>query len=150
MYSVVQKVLDMAKTFKLKIVTPERQALVSDVEQVVLPGVAGSFGVLAGHASTLAALKPGVLKVMQPGNKSEVYACTGGYAEVTGKEVVVLADAIELAADINIERAKKAHQRALDRLAKRADDLDLARAQAALERAKVRLALGETNPAVKH
>jgi F-type H+-transporting ATPase subunit epsilon len=135
----------MAKTLKLKIVTPERQALSEDVEQVILPGVAGSFGVLAGHAPTLAALKPGMLKVLRA-NATETYACSGGYAEVTGKEVVVLADALELASEINVERAKKAQTRAQERLAKKAEDLDMARAQASLERAKVRLALGENAP----
>jgi F-type H+-transporting ATPase subunit epsilon len=138
----------MAKTFKLKIVTLERQALVLDADQVVLPGVAGSFGVLAGHAPTLAALKPGILKVTHGPNVS-TYSCTGGYAEVTGKDVVVLADAVELASDINVERAKKAMARAQERLAKREAGLDTLRAQASLERAKVRLALCEKAAAAK-
>jgi len=130
----------MAKTLKLKIVTPERQVLAKDVEQVILPGSAGSFGVLPEHAPTLAALKPGVLQVLH-GKESEIYSCSGGYAEVTGEEVVILADALELGAEINEERAKKAQQRAEDRLSKKPQGLDVARAHASLERAKARLAV---------
>lgn len=132
----------MAKTFKLKIVTPERQALAEDVEQVILPGVAGSFGVLAGHAPTLAALKPGVLKVLRSGS-SDVYMCAGGYAEVSGKDVTVLADAVEKANEIDVERAKQALTRAQERIDQKPEKLDLERAKEALDRAKVRIAVAE-------
>jgi F-type H+-transporting ATPase subunit epsilon len=134
----------MAKTLKLKIVTPERQVLTKDVDQVILPGVAGSFGVLPEHAPMLVALKPGMVKVLH-GSQSEVYSCSGGYAEVTGEEVVLLADALETVVEINPERAKKAQQRAEERLAKRTEDTDTARAQAALLRALVRLKVYEQN-----
>jgi F-type H+-transporting ATPase subunit epsilon len=134
----------MAKTLKLKIVTPERQVLTKDVDQVILPGVAGSFGVLPEHAPMVVALKPGMVKVLH-GSQSEVYSCSGGYAEVTGEEVVLLADALETGVEINPERAKKAQQRAEERLAKRTEDTDTARAQAALLRALVRLKVYEQN-----
>jgi F-type H+-transporting ATPase subunit epsilon len=134
----------MAKTLKLKIVTPERQVLTKDVDQVILPGVAGSFGVLPEHAPMLVALKPGMVRVLH-GNQSEVYSCSGGYAEVTGEEVVLLADALETGAEINPDRAKKAQQRAEERLAKRIEGIDTARAQAAVLRAMVRLKVYEQN-----
>jgi F-type H+-transporting ATPase subunit epsilon len=132
----------MAKTLKLKIVTPERQVLTTDVDQVILPGVAGSFGVLPEHAPMLVALKPGVVKVLH-GSQNEIYSCSGGYAEVTGEEVVLLADALETGAEIDSDRAKKAQQRAEERLSKRTEDIDTARAQAALLRALVRLKVYE-------
>jgi len=128
----------MSKTFKLSIVTPERQAVSLDADSVILPGLMGSFGVLAEHAPMLTALKPGVVKV-EHGNVCDLYACAGGFAEVAGDKLVVLADGLEAAGDIDADRAKKALQRAEERLAKRAEGIDLDRAQKALERARARL-----------
>jgi F-type H+-transporting ATPase subunit epsilon len=134
----------MAKTFKLKIVTPERQAVALDADSIILPGAAGSFGVLPEHAPILAALKPGVLKVTH-GNQCDLYACSGGYAEVTGEQVIVLADALETGSEIDAERAKKAQQRAEERLSKKPDGTDVPRALSALERARARLIVLEAH-----
>lgn len=132
----------MGKTFKLQVVTPERQVLAVDAESVVLPGVRGSFGVLAEHTPMLAALKPGVLKVTH-GGKTDLYSCGGGYAEVTGEKAIVLADSLEAPADIDGERAKKALKRAEERLSTRPPGTDLDRAQAAMDRARARLVVLE-------
>jgi len=136
----------MAKTFQLKIVTPERQVVSLDVESVILPGLEGSFGVLANHAPMLSALKPGLIKVAH-GNVCDVYACSGGYAEVTGDSVIVLADALENGGEIDPERAKKALQRAEDRLTKHEAGIDIDRAALARDRARTRIQLFEETPA---
>jgi F-type H+-transporting ATPase subunit epsilon len=135
-------VLEMGKTFKLQVVTPERQVLAVDAESAVLPGAKGSFGVLAEHAPMLAALKPGVVKVTH-GGKTDLYSCGGGYAEVTGDKLIVLADSLEAPSDIDSERAKKALKRAEERLSGRPPGTDVDRAMAALDRARARLAVLE-------
>jgi len=136
----------MAKTFQLKIVTPERQAVAIDAESVILPGLKGSFGVLADHAPMLSALKPGVIKVAH-GNVCDVYACSGGYAEVTGDQVIVLADALENGGEIDKERAQKALARAEDRLAKHEAGIDMDRAALARDRARTRMQVFDETPA---
>ncbi len=133
----------MAKTFKLSIVTPERQAVSLDADSVILPGLLGSFGVLAEHAPMLAALKPGLVKV-EHGNVCDLYACSGGFAEVTGDKLIVLADSLESSGEIDADRAKKALQRAEERLTKRPAGTDAERAQKALDRARARLIVLET------
>ncbi len=84
----------MAKTFKLQVVTPEKQHLNEDVTFVALPGLVGEFGVLPGHAPLLSALKKGVMKV-EKDRESRTYRIGGGYAEVRGDSVIVLAETLE-------------------------------------------------------
>lgn len=105
----------MPKTLKLDVVTPERQALSQEVTALVLPGLAGSFGVLPGHVPMVAALKAGVLKFSSSGGET-VYAIGGGYVEVRPDQVVVLADTAERAEEIDLETARRARQQALTQL----------------------------------
>lgn len=84
----------MAKTLKLQVVTPERQCLNEDVNAVILPGLVGEFGVLPGHANLLSALKAGVMKVEKE-RETRRYRLGGGYAEVEGNRVIVLAETLE-------------------------------------------------------
>ncbi len=84
----------MAKTFKLQVVTPEKQHLSEDVTFVALPGLQGEFGVLPGHAPLLAALTSGIMKVEKE-RETKTYRIGGGYAEVTGGDhVIVLAETL--------------------------------------------------------
>lgn len=84
----------MAHTFKLQVVTPEKQAVTEQVSSVTLPGVEGSFGVLAGHMPFLSALKAGPLRIVREG-KTKTYQIGGGFAEVRSDSVIVLAESIE-------------------------------------------------------
>ena len=90
----------------LEIVTPARRVLVRDVDEVVLPGVEGSFGVLPGHAPMLAGLQCGVAEV-RAGSEREVLAIGAGFAEVGPDRVTVLAETAEKAAEIDSERARR-------------------------------------------
>ena len=81
----------MAATFRLRIVTPERQIVDEDVEEVVAPGEAGEFGVLPDHIAFLTVLTPGRL-VYKSGGRRHVVAIFGGYAEVADNVMTVLAD----------------------------------------------------------
>jgi F-type H+-transporting ATPase subunit epsilon len=84
----------MAKTFKLQVVTPDRQVITDSVSMVTLPGVLGEFGVLPGHAAFLSALKKGKMKITRDG-KAEFHLIGEGYAEVKADFVIVLTESVE-------------------------------------------------------
>lgn len=89
----------------LEIVTPQRRVLEKDVDEVILPGAEGSFGVRPGHAPLLAGLSPGVA-VSRVGGSEEVMAISSGYAEVQPDRVIVLAETCEKAGEIDVDRAR--------------------------------------------
>lgn len=105
-----------ATSFRLRIVTPERQLLDTEVEEVIAPGAAGEFGVLPDHITFLTALAPGRL-IYRFGGQRHVIAIFGGYAEVVDNVMTVLADGAEPAQKIDIEAARRAQQEAEGALA---------------------------------
>jgi len=127
----------VARTFKLQIVTPQKLEFDQSVEMVVAPGSQGELGIMAGHIPLIAHLKTGVLRIFTP-DEEITMAVSEGYLETTGQRVLILAEAAELPAEIDVERALEAKRRAEERLAT-AGRVDFARAQAALERALTRL-----------
>jgi F-type H+-transporting ATPase subunit epsilon len=78
-------------TFHFDLVSPEKLAFSGEVDQVDIPGVEGDFGVLAGHAPVIAAIRPGIITVFSGGTREKVIV-TGGVAEVTALGLTVLAD----------------------------------------------------------
>ena len=78
-------------TFHFDLVSPEKLAFSGEVDQVDVPGVEGDFGVLAGHAPVVAAIRPGILVVMSGGTQQKIIVL-GGLAEVSEKGLTVLAD----------------------------------------------------------
>jgi F-type H+-transporting ATPase subunit epsilon len=124
----------------LEVVTPEKVLVSKKVEMVVAPGTEGEFGVLEGHIPFLSALNPGELRYTADG-KTERLAVMAGFAEVLSNKVSVLVDAAEKAVEIDVERARRALERARERLAKErgAPDVDFIRAEASLRRALIRL-----------
>ena len=123
---------------RLEFVTPERAIAHEDVDEVELPGEEGFFGVLPGHAPMLAALKTGEMWYRQGGEKKYAFVA-GGFAEVVGDRVSVLAPVAERAEDIDLARAEAAKRRAEERLARPVADVDFERARIALLRAISRL-----------
>jgi F-type H+-transporting ATPase subunit epsilon len=107
----------MAGTFRLRIVTPERELVDEDVEEVVAPGAAGEFGVLPEHIAFLTTLVPGRL-VYRVGGRRVVLAIFGGYAEVADNVMTVLADGAEPVGDIDLEAARRVERDAEATLAK--------------------------------
>lgn len=93
-----------AQKIQLEIVTPERRVLARDVDEVILPGAEGSFGVLPGHHPLLAALGPGLAFARSAGT-TETLAISGGFAEVGPERVTVLAETCERATEIDKDRA---------------------------------------------
>jgi F-type H+-transporting ATPase subunit epsilon len=128
----------MSKKLLLEIVTPDRKVLSQDVDYVGAPGALGEFGVLPNHIPFLSALGIGNLYYKDAGKTHYVFV-SGGFAEVSPDKVTILAEAAEMATDIDTERARKAQERAQQRLARAQDKIDHARAQAALRRSLARL-----------
>lgn len=132
----------MASTILLELVTPERLVLSEDVDEVVLPGHEGEFGVLPEHTQFLAILNIGMMRYRKAG-AAEKIALGGGFAEVTHDRVVVMADTAERADEIDVERAQRARDRAEARLKELSlDDESYAKAYGELQRALVRMAAG--------
>jgi|UniRef100_A0A7C3WQJ5 F-type H+-transporting ATPase subunit epsilon len=127
------------KQLLLEVVTPDRQVVSTAVDIVVCPGVEGQFGVLVGHVPFLSALDIGEM-YYRAGGKTEYLAVSGGFAEVTGSKVTIVAEAAEFGREIDVERARRAKERAERRLAAaKTEQIDWARAEAALRRAMVRM-----------
>ncbi len=127
--------------FNLQIVTPEREFLNARVDSVTLPGLEGSFGVLANHAPLIAALAPGLVKVSDAEHRDWRIFVGGGFFQVSKNQAMLLADSAELAGEINVNRAQNSEKRALDRLAGKleAENLQRDRAEASLARARARM-----------
>jgi len=129
----------MAETFTLEVVTPLRQVVNEAVNDAQIPVLGGYIGVLPGHTPLLAEMGIGELSYQVGGR--EFYCTTmGGFVEVLGDRVIVLGDIAERAEEINVARAEAARDRAQKRLATTNDpNIDWKRAEEALQRAQVRL-----------
>jgi len=127
---------------RLEFVTPDRALVQDNVDEVEVPGEDGYFGVLPGHAPLLAALQPGEMW-FRKGVQRQYAFVAGGFAEIVGDRVSILAQVAERAEDINIERAQAAKRRAEERLARPTADLDFERARVALIKAIVRLQVSQ-------
>lgn len=130
-------------TFQLEIVTPEKTVYSGEVERLRAPGTEGGFGVLAGHHPMLASLSIGEMVFSEQENGPKSVAISGGFAEVQRDRVTVLAETAEFAQEIDVSRAEASMDRARERLAqKREQQIDEARATLALARAVNRLRIG--------
>ena len=125
----------------LEIITAERQVYSDEVDMVIAPGFDGQLGILPMHAPLMTMLKPGELTVKKSGEEDMYVAVSGGFMEVLGNKVSVLADACERSDEIDEQRAEEAIQRAQDRLANRGTEMELERAICSLQRAQVRVTL---------
>jgi F-type H+-transporting ATPase subunit epsilon len=129
----------MTDTFTLEVVTPARQAVLETANEAQIPVLGGYIGVLPGHTPLLAQMGAGELSY-RVGN--QVFFCTalGGFVEVLADRVIVLADNAERAEEINVARAEASRERARKRLATLNDpSIDWKRAEASLARAEARL-----------
>ena len=128
----------MDNTFLLRIVTPDREVVRDEAEEVQIPGKEGYLGVLPGHAPLISELKIGVITYKSQG-KLQHLAVTWGFLEVLPEQVTVLAEAAEKPEEIDVDRARAAKERAEKRLKSPDPEVDLNRAAVALERALIRL-----------
>jgi len=129
----------MAESFHLEVVTPQGAVLDEDVMEVTAPGIDGEFGVLPRHARYMTALGAGELRYVTAKGQDGLLAVAGGFAEVGPEGVSVLAQTAEEAEQIDIVRAEAAVQRAEARLAAPDEETDSGRAGLALQRSLARL-----------
>ncbi len=127
----------MAK-MQLDIVTAERLVSSDQVDVLVAPGGDGELAILPHHAPLLTTLKPGEMRVVKDGEESYI-AVSGGFLEMIGNTVTVLADTAERADEIDVERSEEALRRAQERIAEAPGEADLERAVASVRRSQARL-----------
>jgi F-type H+-transporting ATPase subunit epsilon len=130
----------------LQIVTPERRIVQEQVDEVEIPGSEGYFGVLPGHTPMLASLAVGELWYRK-GQEKFFLSIAFGFAEVLPDRVTILARIAERAEEISVERAEAARKRAEERLATSMSDLDYERARLSLMKAVARLQVSGRLPA---
>jgi F-type H+-transporting ATPase subunit epsilon len=124
---------------RLDIVTAEQAVYSEEVEMVIAPGVEGQLGILPHHIPLMTTLQAGELRIKKGGEEISL-AISGGFLEVRPDRVVILADAAERAEEIDVARAEAAKRRAQERLAERhVYEIDGARAEVALRRSLARL-----------
>ena len=133
----------MGSGLRLELVTPQRLLVSEEVDEVILPGYDGEFGVLPGHTQYLAILSIGMLRYRK-GDDTNRVAVGGGFAEVAAERVVVLADVAEKAGEIDVDRARKSRERAEAALKDLSmDDATYHKIYSALRRAIVRMSAAE-------
>jgi F-type H+-transporting ATPase subunit epsilon len=125
-------------TIQLEIVTPERLVVQDAVTEVQIPGKNGYLGILPGHAPLITELSVGELSYRING-LSHYLAMAWGFAEVLPTRVTILAETAERAEDIDVERARRAKEKAEQMLHSNDPNTDFARALEALKHAEVRL-----------
>ncbi len=124
--------------FKLEIVTPDRKFYADYVESIIVKTPEGEIGILANHIPMVAAIAIGPIKINHDGKCIEA-AVTSGYMEVSKESTILLVDAAEWPDEIDEARAKAALDRAMHRLNAQIDKVEHARSKAALNRAVARL-----------
>ena len=125
---------------RCEIVSQDRMVFEGDADIVIVPGTLGEMGILPGHAPLLSALELGVIRV-KLGQEEQVFTVTGGFIEVQPDIVTIMADAAENVEEIDVERAQQAMERAerlLDEYSEE-DTENYLRIQAALRRSNLRL-----------
>lgn len=139
----------MAK-IKLEIISPNKVVYSADIDMLIVRSIAGDLGIMPKHAPLFAGLVPHAMRAMIDGTENLI-AVSGGFIQVQPDKIIVLASAAELPIEIDINRAKKAYERAQKRLESFKEnpevkgDVDTLRARAALERAKARLKATKTD-----
>lgn len=126
-------------SFEAQILTPEGTLFDGAVVGVQLPGSLGSFEVRSLHADIISTLEIGRIIVRKAGGDDLVFAVSGGFVEVHNNKLVLLAEAAELVSEIDVERAEAAMERARQRLASKEKSIDRERARKALSRAENRI-----------
>jgi F-type H+-transporting ATPase subunit epsilon len=128
----------MTDTFQLEIVTPEKKVVDTAATEAQIPGKNGYLGVLPGHAPLITELAVGEVS-FRTGAEEQRLAVAWGFAEVLPEKVTILAETAERPSEIDVERARKAKDRAEQRLTSGDTNVDVERALTAIQKAEVRL-----------
>ena len=137
----------MPDGFKVRVLTPMGEVLDATASYLRAPAADGLLGVMARHAPMVAELVIGAIEVTDPADRARHFATSGGLLRVTRREALVLVDAAEEADAIDIDRARRALERAQHRLAATSGGgVDISRAELALARALNRLRVAQSAP----
>lgn len=128
----------MAEVFTLRIISPDAPFFEGDCEFLEFTTTEGDIGVYAHHIPLTCILEPCVMTIHCPDGTKKA-AVMGGFAEIQKEQVTVLAENAQWPEEIDVNRAIEAKKRAEERLSRRAEGLDVVRAEAALKRAIARL-----------
>ncbi len=128
----------MANTFELEIVTPVKLMVKDTAEEAQIPGLDGYLGILPGHAPLITELAVGVITYKASG-VTHTLSVAWGFTEVLQDKVTILAETAERPQEIDVARAQKAKDRAEQRLKSNDLKVDYTRAEDALQRAETRL-----------
>lgn len=131
----------MATSYPLKVVTPERTVYDGPVTLIIVRSVEGEIGIMAHHVQLITPLLPHIMTVHQADGSTRYLTIGGGFLEVTAEQTIVLADSAETPDAVDLARAERARQRALEQISLGGPNVDLKRAQRALTRAENRLRL---------
>ena len=126
------------KTFTLRIITPERLFFEGEAEMVEFNTTEGEIGVYPGHIPLTVIVRPGILRIHEK-EGIRIAALHSGFAEILPEGISVLAEVVEWPDEIDEKRANEALARAQDRLKVKTENLDIARAETALQRAIARI-----------
>ena len=129
----------MADKYFLEVVTPQEAVVSEDIQSISAPGSEGEFCALKGHTTFLTSLKTGGIRYNDASGKEHVLFVSGGFVEVLPDKVTILAESAERRKDIDLDRATVALGRAEKRLSGTVTDIDVVRAEAALQRALFRI-----------
>lgn len=134
----------MAKKIRLDIVTPEKVAYSDNVNMVIARATTGDIGILPGHAALIAALAIWPLRILTDEGEKQI-SVGGGFIEVQPEKITIVANTAELPEEIDVARAQTAKERAEGRLRVSDENLDVSRAEFALKRAITRLTVSKQN-----
>ena len=129
----------MEKVLDIEIISPEKTVFKGVGKVVTVPGVMGLFQILYMHAPMVSLFETGIITIETENNVKINFSTRGGVAEVKDNKVTILADAAEAKEEIDISRAEKAMERAEKRLETNEKGTDRERAKFSLQRAKIRL-----------
>jgi len=139
----------LPEAIELTVVTPERQLLRETVVEVTIPGPDGALGILPGHAPLMTELGIGELGYRTATSSQPIFVCVvRGFAEVLPDRATVLAETAERAEEIDLARAEAAKARAERRLASNDTNIDWDRATVALQRALIRIQIARKHSGV--
>src|SRR5437588_2213170 len=133
----------MAETFQLEIVTPERLVVDDAVSEMQIPGKSGYLGILPGHAPLISELAVGEISYRDSKSQIKRLAVAWGFVEVLPDKVTILAEVAERAEEIDVARARAARERAEAIIKSPPPDADVGKAESELQRADTRISVAE-------
>lgn len=128
----------------LEIVTPERLLLAEEVDEVTIPGAEGYLGILPGHLPLLTLIGTGVLSYRK-GNQKWSLAASGGFAEVLPDRIIIMADSVERPEEIDVARARAAKERAERQLTSK-ENANVEETMDSIKRAQSRIEVAQSSP----